>query len=95
MLWAGVLGLTVPLAIMALFWLHVLRIAGMWLVYIWPSSIMLMATENMGRSAEAFGILVCSIGLNVVLYVIVFSVFWCLAWIVRAWRLSLRDGTTI
>jgi hypothetical protein len=94
-LWAGVIGLVLPLAIMSLFWLHVFRIADVWLIYIWPSSIMLMATENMGRSAEAFGILAYSIGINVVLYVVVFSFLWSLAWVVRAWRLSLRDGTTI
>jgi hypothetical protein len=57
---------------------------------------MLMATENMGRSAEAFGILALSVGMNVVLYAIVFALLWCLAWIVfRGWRSSLRDGTTI
>jgi hypothetical protein len=92
---AGVVGLVLPLLVMALFWLHVFRIAGMWFIYIWPSSIMLMATDNMGHSAGAFGILAYSIGINVVLYVVVFSILWSLAWVVRAWRLSLRDGTTI
>jgi hypothetical protein len=94
-LWAGVVGLVLPLLVMTLFWLHVFRVVGMWLIYIWPSSIMLMATENMGHSAEAFGILAYSIGINVVLYVVVFSILWSLAWVIRAWRLSLRDGTTI
>jgi hypothetical protein len=92
---AGLLGLLPPIVVMALFWLHVFHIAGMWLIYIWPTSIMLMATENMGRSLEAFGILAYSIGINVVLYVVVASLFWSLAWVIRAWRLSLRDGTTI
>jgi hypothetical protein len=90
-----VLGVVVPLVMMALFWLHVFRIAGMWLIYIWPSSIMLMATENMGHSFEAFGVLAYSIGINVILYVVVASIFWSLAWVIRAWRLSLRDGTAI
>ena len=94
-LWGSMLGLAIPLVMMGLFWLHVFRIAGMWLIYIWPSSIMLMATESMGHSFEAFGILAYSIGINVVLYVVVFSVLWSLAWVIRAWRLSLRDGTTI
>ena len=94
-LWGALLGLVLPIVVMSLFWLHVFRIAGMWLVYVWPSSIMLMATENMGRSAEAFAILAESIGINVVLYVVVASIVWSLAWVARAWRLSLRDGTTI
>lgn len=94
-LWAAVIGLVLPLVATSLFWLHVLRIAGMWLIYIWPSSIMLMATENMGHSAEAFGILAYSIGINVILYVVVSSILWSSTWIIRAWRLSLRDGTTI
>ncbi len=91
----AVVGVVIPLVMMSLFWLRVFAIAGEWLLYIWPSSIMLMATENMGHSAEAFGILAYSIGVNAVLYVIVFSFLWCLAWVIRAWRLSLRDGTTI
>ena len=37
-LWAGMLGLAIPLVMMGLFWLHVFRIAGMWLIYVWPSS---------------------------------------------------------
>ncbi len=94
-LWASVLGLAVPVVTLGSSGLHVFRIAGMWLIYIWPSSIMLMATENMGHSAEALGIVAHSIGINVVLYVVVLSVLWSLAWVIRAWRLSLRDGTTI
>jgi hypothetical protein len=94
-LWAGVIGLVLPITVMSLFWPRVLRMAGMWLVYIWPSSIMLMATENMRHSAEVFSILALSIGINVVLYVVVSSILWSLAWVIRAWRLSLRDGTTI
>jgi len=90
-LWASILGLVIPLIVMGAFWLHILRMAGAWLLYVWPSSIMLMATENMGHSAEAFGILAMSIGINVAVYALAFSFLWCLAWVVRAWRFSLRD----
>ena len=73
-----------PLAAIGLSWLHIFRNAGMWLIYIWPSSIMLMATENMNQSVEASGILAYSIAINVVPYVVVFSILWSLAWVVRA-----------
>jgi hypothetical protein len=53
-LWAGVLGLVLPLVVMALFWLHVFRIAAMWLIYISPSSIMLMATREHGSQLRSF-----------------------------------------
>ena len=32
---------------------------------------------------------------NVLVYVIAFSFIWCIGWVLRAWRASLRDGTTI
>jgi hypothetical protein len=56
---------------------------------------MLMATETLGYSPQAFAILAWSIAWNVLLYVIVFTLLWSLGWVLRAWRASLRDGTTI
>lgn len=89
-----IIGTIVPLALMLCFSLHFLY-AGDWLLFIWPTSFMLMATENLGHSWEAFGILVTSIAYNVVLYTIGRMVIWCIAWVIRGWRASLRDGTTI
>jgi len=54
-----------------------------------------MATETLGYSLQAFAILTSSIAWNVLLYVIVFTLFWSLGWVLRARRTSLRDGTTI
>ena len=92
---AATLGAAIPLLLMALVSLRILHMLGGWDLFVWPSSFMLMATEEMGHSAGAFGILAYTIGINVVLYVLVFSILWSLAWLIRAWRLSLRDGTTI
>ena len=92
---AMILGAVIPLVIMALLRLRILDMAGAWDLFLWPSSFMLMATENLGHSPQAFAILAWSIGWNILLYVIVFTVFWSLCWVVRAWRASLRDGTTI
>jgi hypothetical protein len=94
-LWGAALGLAIPLIVMSLFWLRVLHSAGAWLLYIWPTSIMLMATETLGYSLQAFAILACSIAWNVLLYVMVLSSLWSIGWVLRAWRASLRDGTTI
>jgi uncharacterized membrane protein len=92
----AVVGIVVPLILTVCFWLRVFStLAGDWLFFIWPSSIMLMATENLGRSPQAFAILWLSIGWNVVLYVLAFVLLWCIGWVIRAWRGSLRDGTTI
>ena len=89
------LGVVIPLVVMSLFWLHVFDIAGAWLFYIWPTSIMLMATETLGHSPQAFAILAWSIAWNVLLYVIIFVFLWSLGWVLPGWRASLRDGTTI
>lgn len=89
-----IIGIIVPLALMLCFYLHFLP-AGDWLLFIWPTSFMLMATESLGHSAEALGIVALSIAYNVLLYTIVFTVIWCIAWVIRGWRASLRDGTTI
>ena len=87
-------GVVVPVVVLFCFWLRVLH-AGEWLLLIWPTSLMLMATEMLGHSLEAFRIVAVSIALNVILYICLFCLFWCLAWAIRAWRLSIRDGTTI
>ena len=66
-------------------------------IFLWPSGIWLMATDMEGRGYDFsdYVILGISILANILLYVIVFSFVWCLGWVFRAWRGSLRDGTTI
>jgi hypothetical protein len=95
MLVATILGAVIPLVMMALVGLRILHMLGDWDLFLWPSSIMLMATENLGYSPQAFAILAWSIAWNILLYVIVFAVLWSLCWVVRAWRASFRDRTTI
>jgi hypothetical protein len=91
----AVLGVIVPIASMIYVSSLAFRIAPEWMLFVWPSHIMLMATENLGHSPQAFAILGMSIGANVLLYVLAFTFIWCVAWVIRAWRTSLRDGTTI
>ena len=74
---AAILGAVIPLVIMALARLHILWPGG-WDLLLWPSSVMLMATENLGYSPQAFAILAWSIGWNILLYVIIFAVLWSL-----------------
>ena len=89
-----IVGVLVPVIVMICARLRILY-AGDWLLFIWPSSRMLMATENLGYSAEALGIVATSIAYNVFLYVIAFSAIWSVAWVLQRGRASLRDGTTI
>ena len=78
---------------MAGFKLHLVSTpVGDWLLFVWPSSIMLMATETLGYSWQAFAILAWSIAWNVLLYVLLFIFVWCVGWLLRAWRASLRNG---
>jgi len=92
----AVLGIFVPVALfLYVSYIREVRLEPTWMFFLWPSSIMLMATENLGHSTEALGIIALSIAFNVVLYVVVLSFFWCVGWVLQAWRASLRDGTTI
>jgi hypothetical protein len=93
---ATIIGIVVPVVLMAGLEFHLFSTpAGNWLLFIWPSSIMLMATETLGHSPQVFAILAWSIACNVFLYVLVFTFIWCVGWVLRAWRASLRDGATI
>ena len=45
---------------------------------------MLMATENLGHSAQAFAILGVSIRANVILYLVIAVILWSFIWIIAA-----------
>jgi high-affinity Fe2+/Pb2+ permease len=53
----AMLGFIIPLLVTAVFELRIFRIPKRVLLAIWPSSIMLMATETLGYSRQAFAIL--------------------------------------
>ncbi len=90
------IGFLIPVCVMTAFYLRIFRIASEWLLFVWPTSIMLTATESVGHhSPEARGIVALSIAYNVVLYVIACVVIWCIVSVLAAWKASLRDGTTI
>ncbi|HEV3392635.1 MAG TPA: hypothetical protein VG103_03915 [Chthoniobacterales bacterium] len=91
---ASVVGGVLPLLIMVGFWLHTFSFAGERLFYIWPSSILLMAM-NSDHAAQSLVVLGVSIAVNIFLYFLVFTVLWSFAWVLRRWRASGRDGTTI
>ena len=91
---ATIVGGVLPFLIMVGLWLRIFSFAGERLFYFWPSSIMLLAM-NPGHGAQVFGVLGASIAINVFLYLLLFTLLWSLAWVFRAWRASLRDGTTI
>ena len=57
-------------------------LAPEWIIYLWPTAIILMATETLGRSTEAYAILTLSIALNGVLYLVAATAVWSLCWIV-------------
>jgi hypothetical protein len=63
--------------------------------YLWPSSLMLMATFGHEHDFSGYAVVGMSILANILLYILVFTLLWCVGWVLRAWRASLRDGTTI
>src|SRR5947207_1137789 len=88
------LGMVIPLILEGLFeLLHVFILPVRFWFFIWPSFNMLVGEDVFGL--QFYAILLRSIAWNVLLYAIVFTLLWSLAWVLRAWRASLRDGTTI
>jgi hypothetical protein len=96
---AAILGVEIPMIAMAGFQLgffHTPEFGWLrWLPYVWPTSVFLLAFDASDPTPLSFARLAWSIGWNVLLYIIVFSLFWSLGWVFRAWRASLRNGTTI
>ena len=90
----GLLGMVPPLLF---FTWHRFQehVAGGRGAFLWPSGIWLMATDGHENTISAYVVIGMSIAANVLLYVVVFSLLWCVGWVFRAWRSSLRDGTTI
>jgi hypothetical protein len=92
---AVVAGGVLPFLIIEGLWLHILpSFPGERLFCFWPSVVLLMAMEP-GHTAQAYTVLGMSIGINILLYLVVFTVLWSFGWIFCRWRASLRDGTTI
>ena len=93
----AITGIGIPLLVYILQWLNILGAAGTWLLFIWPSAVMLDYDlgDSSGNNASDFVIMMFSVACNVLLYVILFTFLWSLGWFFRAWRASLRDGTTI
>jgi hypothetical protein len=91
----AVLGLAVPLLVYALQWLNILGAAGKWLLFIWPSAIMLDYDlgDSPGNGAMDYAILVFSIACNVLVYVIIFTLPWSLGWL-RTVRASCNHDLT-
>jgi hypothetical protein len=96
--WAVVIGAAVGAAVPLLFFTvppfqyFITTGKGIWL---WPSGIWLMMTDGHEEEIGSYEVVGVSILANILLYAIIFSLLWCAGWVFRAWRGSLRDGTTI
>jgi hypothetical protein len=64
-------------------------------ILLWPSGIWLLATDGREHELIAYEIIGLSVLANMLLYGFMFTLLWCGGWVLRAWRASLRDGTTI
>ncbi len=71
------------------------HVAGGRGAFLWLSGIFLLATDGHEHEPGAYATIAMSIGANMLLYAVVVSLLWCVGWVLRAWRASLRDGTTI
>jgi hypothetical protein len=90
---AGALGTLAPIAIVVIQALA--RSVPDIALYFWPTWGLLMATDGHEREFSSYLIMAASVVANAAIYVLVFALVWGVAWVIRAWRASLRDGTTI
>lgn len=80
-----VIGTFVPVAGLLACSLRLFTMEDEWLLFIWPTSIMLMFTENVpAGSAEDRSIIAAMVVWNVVIYTVVFVLLWCVAWTLAA-----------
>src|ERR1700730_6185127 len=78
---SAVLGIIVPVALfLYVSYIREVPLEPTWMFFVWPSSIMLIATDYLGYRPETFGILVLSIAYNAIFYVGGFSLIWCVGW---------------
>ena len=73
LIFGAVVGFFIPAGVFLYLWLGGVT-AGPGGALLWPSSLMLMATESM-KPSEAVGVLVESIAINAVIYAVVGAVF--------------------
>jgi hypothetical protein len=88
----GLPGLVTPIAVLIyLSWRNILFPPG-WVFVVWPSLIMFFGIDDHGYPLAPLCLALIT---NVLIYVFIAASIWCLAWVIRGWRDSLRDGTTI
>lgn len=74
----AILGLLVPVAFLLVTKYGHYFLGSTFDLYLWPSAIMLMGTENHGYDSYALGVLGYSIFLNVLYYSLIATLFWCI-----------------
>ena len=88
----AILGLIVPSAILVSTYWRPIIFPPQWMLVVWPSLIMFMGIDDHGYSLAPLSLAVIT---NILIYAFVAESMWCVAWVIRGWRHSLRDGTTI
>ena len=92
LLTGGLLGLAVPIAVLIYLSWRDIFFPPEWVFVVWPSLIMFFGVDDHGY---ALAPLCFAVATNIIVYVFFAAGFWCAAWVIRGWRASLRDGTTI
>jgi len=89
----GLLGLIGPIVVLIYVVSRNIIFPPDWVLLLWPSLIKFYGAAN--DRYNSFAVLSLAVVTNIVIYVFAAAILWCIAWVVRGWRESLRDGTTI
>src|SRR2546425_455707 len=93
LLLGGLIGLVGPIAVLLYVISRNILFPPDWVFVPWPSLIMFIVVEDRGNSS--LPLLSLAVATNILIYMFVAASIWSAAWVIRGWRESLRDGTTI
>ena len=92
----GCIGLVIPVVLLLLAYAtRSASFANKMMLILSPGYSVVLAAERYQYSIPGYAVLVVLCVANAFFYSAIFTVIWSIGWMLKAWRASLRDGTTI
>jgi hypothetical protein len=91
----GALGIVLPIALFLLAYAMRSEILAEVMMLLTPGYYLIDAAERLQHPVPGYAALPVACIANALIYAAGLAIMWCTVWVFRAWRASLRDGTTI
>ena len=83
----AIIGVLIPVVLLlSAYWTRSSQFVDRAMVLLWPTRVLLMATEEREHTFIGYSILTGVIATNALLYAAGFIAIWCVAWVIRSWR---------